>query len=949
MKKFLSTLGAFLLTTFIAFGVAACGGDDSENGGASDSSSSQTKLQYTVTYNANGGAFEDETTTLTATVDANASLTAPNAPKRANYTFDGWATNVLGVDKWNFATDKVTKDVTLYAVWKQQSAAILSVDGASIEEQEIFMFVDKDTDSVSLASKVVCSDDSVWKLYYDKLGQMEIPTKIASGESGELLNGDNVFYMVVTSKDGLQTNLYELNVYRSYAVSVNYYDEESLLKTETAYTGYEYEVNYVPELTGYTFNGWGYTTRVLWDTLNLYADKTAHTYTVTCNVNGGDELATTDIMVTYDSDYTLAKPVRRGYTFLGWYADTTQMTNEKGESLTAWNNTKDLTVRALWEANVYTVTLSSSLEEGGTVSGGGEHAYDSSVKITATPKKGYTWLGWYDKNDELVTIEFSYDFQMGFSVEYTAKWMVCPVTIEKGYWWQGSATDLTQIVTVLGAQTTITATVENGYTWLGWYEGETLLTNELSYTFEMSTTAVTYAAKWTSYTATTNTNLSEAGTYTGLTNTGITAGTETTITAITNRGYTWLGWYEGETLLTDELSYTFQMPTTNVTYTAKWEMQDEMKNFKFESTATTCTITDVKDKTLKEMVVPDCVTEIKGGALSGCSSLESLTIPFVGGSVKTAKDTYQYPFGYIFGEVGYTGSTATTPSYYGSSTKTTTTTWYYIPQTLKRVTVTGGNILCGAFYGCSKLENITLPNDITSIEVQAFYQCDALTSITIPDNVTSIGGGAFRHCTSLTSIKIPDNVTSIGNQAFNDCSKLQSIELGSSLKEISYSTFYNCTALTSITIPDSVTKIGDSAFWCCNNLTSIKIPDNVASIGAEAFYGCYNLQTIKFGSSLKEIDRSAFYYCSKLTSITIPDNVTSIGQMAFYNCTSLTEVTIGNGVTSIGYQAFYNCTSLTSITFKGTVEQWNQIDKVVEWNYNVPATKVVCSGGEVSL
>lgn len=56
-----------------------------------------------------------------------------------------------------------------------------------------------------------------------------------------------------------------------------------------------------------------------------------------------------------------------------------------------------------------------------------------------------------------------------------------------------------------------------------------------------------------------------------------------------------------------------------------------------------------------------------------------------------------------------------------------------------------------------------------------------------------------------------------------------------------------------------------------------------------------------------------------------------------------------DGVTSIGDYAFSNCSSLTSITFAGTVEQWNAITLGTRWNYNAPATEVVCSDGTVAL
>lgn len=83
-----------------------------------------------------------------------------------------------------------------------------------------------------------------------------------------------------------------------------------------------------------------------------------------------------------------------------------------------------------------------------------------------------------------------------------------------------------------------------------------------------------------------------------------------------------------------------------------------------------------------------------------------------------------------------------------------------------------GNVTCighSAFYGCTSLTSITIPNSVESIGGFAFYGCSGLTSITIPNSVESIGGTAFDACSGLTSITIPNSVTSIGSGTFAEC------------------------------------------------------------------------------------------------------------------------------------------------------------------------------------
>ena len=245
--------------------------------------------------------------------------------------------------------------------------------------------------------------------------------------------------------------------------------------------------------------------------------------------------------------------------------------------------------------------------------------------------------------------------------------------------------------------------------------------------------------------------------------------------------------------------------------------------------------------------------------------------------------------------------------------------FYYkvLSETDKTCEITGYTGWATALAIPSELDGYT----VTSIGECAFYYCTSLTSITIPDSVTSIGELAFSGCTALTDITIPDSVTSIGQSTFSGCTALTSITLPYSVTIIENYAFVRCIALTNITIPDSVTGIGDHAFYNTayyNDATHWE--NNVLYIGnhlieaKDTLSGAY---TIREGT--KTIADWAFSGCTALESITIPDSVTSIGYRAFYCCTALTSITIPDSVKSIGYEAFYCCTALASITIPDSV------------------------------
>ena len=254
-----------------------------------------------------------------------------------------------------------------------------------------------------------------------------------------------------------------------------------------------------------------------------------------------------------------------------------------------------------------------------------------------------------------------------------------------------------------------------------------------------------------------------------------------------------------------------------------------------------------------------------------------------------------------------------------------------------------------AFFNCTGLTEITIPDSVTSIEDYAFSNCTSLTEITIPDSVTSIESGTFFGCTSLTEITLPDSVTDIEGQYYDGYSY--------------YGAFSGCTSLTEITIPDSVTSIGECVFSGCTGLTEITIPDSVKYIGEEAFKDCTNLKSITFLGSKTGIKEGAFSNCDadikftteatygqegevvsvatnvtqltvkhkegkipagaykdgkRLKEVTLEEGITLIEDDAFANCDNLEKIVIPKSVTGIHYMAFTYDTKLTMYGYKDT-------------------------------
>ena len=159
-----------------------------------------------------------------------------------------------------------------------------------------------------------------------------------------------------------------------------------------------------------------------------------------------------------------------------------------------------------------------------------------------------------------------------------------------------------------------------------------------------------------------------------------------------------------------------------------------------------------------------------------------------------------------------------------------------IPSSLGGCPVT--SLGTDAFYGCSRITSVSIPDTVANIGYCCFFGCSSLQGgLVISDSVVNIEAQAFEHCRSLSTAKIGDNVPELKSWAFYDCPKLRSIEFGRGLRKIGDWSFDQDRALTSVTIPAGVERIGQGAFNGCSSLTEVTMEGSVKEIANRAFSG----------------------------------------------------------------------------------------------------------------
>lgn len=244
---------------------------------------------------------------------------------------------------------------------------------------------------------------------------------------------------------------------------------------------------------------------------------------------------------------------------------------------------------------------------------------------------------------------------------------------------------------------------------------------------------------------------------------------------------------------------------------------------------------------VKTITISDSVTYIDNFNVSSCTKLNKVIFPFR----VDYMGTYNFSFSVIKEVRLPEGMTDILPgSFYGCAQLEIVN----FPTTL---TTIGGEAGNGAFDGCSKLKDIILPEGLQIIGANAFAKT-AIQEIKLPEMVTEIGEGAFFKASSLSNVIWPKNIRTIGQNAFRETA-LTECKIPDGVKTIGDLAFRDCKKVTYIYIPGTVTSLGLMAFSGNDRLQEVYIGDGLSELPLDTFGTAENLTKITIPASVTKI------------------------------------------------------------------------------------------------
>ncbi len=304
---------------------------------------------------------------------------------------------------------------------------------------------------------------------------------------------------------------------------------------------------------------------------------------------------------------------------------------------------------------------------------------------------------------------------------------------------------------------------------------------------------------------------------------------------------------------------------------------------------------------LEEVTIPETVTKIGSRAFWGCTALKQVTLP------KNLK---------VIPEACFQDCALSEISF---------------PDGLEEI---GESAFESEYYSIGNIKRsdqsfteIELPNSVKRIRSGAFSGCLKLKDVTLPDELEYMGASVFSETAWLDSQ--PEGIITLGNVLYEykgDMEEGTKITIPSHVKYIAGRAFYQLKNLAEVAVSDGVKLIGEGIFGSCSSLTHIKLPSDLTAIPNGTFTACKSLVHIDIPSGVTEIGERAFRNCSALEEIILPDGLISItGVNVFAGCASLKEIVLPASLKNLGLRPFENCGALSKIYYEGTEEAWNAL------------------------
>lgn len=995
--------------------------------------------QYDLEVTSQDSAIVTVNSTASGTYDYGTKVTLSASVPDSGYSFTGWKVDGQIVStSTNFEYTIPAKATTVMATYAVNTYKVSTTTSNWLNTATVTL--DKTTGVYSYKEKVKVTIKPQDGYYpqFARLNDVNL-TLTKNTSTGEYTAEFNMPSKNSTVRVEMQCYQYAFTVSKNVDEgTAPYFLDGSNTVHYTTYTTYwAWKKTLVAEdIDGYTFTGWydkdtdklistdaTTLTYVVAQRSTLIGPKNAqiearyvaNKYNISVNkdVNGEVSTILSTTKLDYKGNITLKTSTITGYTFKGWFVNGSDTPVSTYLEYTYTMPANDVTVVAKYDINKYEVSVdyvsgnTSYTIVPGVInfSNGYDSNYNFNSKITFTLNSttaGYDWVGWY-VNGEKVTSDTTYVLTVG-AEDYAVSPTWAPKTVWLNYN-KGTATMTADAYeATMGEPFKLEVPVAAGYDFGGWYymtKGQkNYLTddkgNSLSYyDYYISTEELSISPAWgvTMQTVTFNTDGgSDVPSARVEYNNKVSQPVDPT-----KKGYTFLGWYLGESkwdfetgIVTADIELkakwqvnkyslyicldesgeygTLSFEINGVTYNLDssreditleldygtpikfkthafkgrkfgcwyyhdnhdWEIEDwyedesyaeytdnfeyandmsmycsfyatdDMKYFQFTSNDTNVTITGSNSSyhSVTSLVVPDYVTSIRDGALAKFTKLTAITLPFTG-LAKDASET-EKAFALVFGKTSLDDTKAVSTKYVDSGTLTDLAN-RYVPTSLKTVTITNETeIAPAAFYGLY-LAKLNLNEGITKLGSYALTN-NYLAGITLPSTLVTIEDHALMAYTNYTgyALIVPTSVTYIGKGAFantpNNTISVPFIGSGYSAtgEEQLLSWFY-----------------ADSSYWCYN--VEQKCASSTTITGKISSY-LKNVSITAPASKNYKVKFGAFMNVTTLESVTYY-NQYSIPDYCFYGCTKLSKFSgVFDNLTQINSYAFNGCTSLGDIT-----------------------------------